>query len=555
MKCRECRKLLVSRLEGVLYQREAALVAEHLESCPDCRKDLEAVAALRDRLLQDGYRVKAAGFTAKVMSNIPLDKDFTKVKEKNMFLRHPYRISLAAAAVIATVVALIAVHTPHAYAIEDTIEANKHITSIHFADVSCGVLKADADGKLNYGPQGRFMEGWLEYDDKGDILRLRMEYPITEDGPKTVVWQNGKATVWFKDKKAMATVAETNRDRLGGFQRAEFDPKLLMEHLKEAETKGTVKIIRQEPPAGREAWLPHVLIAEWSEPAKRTEVYLVDRTTNLLLQVDKFVAKGDEMVFTGRREFLDYNQPILDSVFVLNPPPEVMRIDETTQEIGMAKGNLSDNEVAKKAAREFFEALIAKDYAKAGQLLSGIPAANLKEMIEDKAHMRFLRVASIGEPFPMEIPGVGGVRVPCEVELESTHQDGVDVIPVPGYPDRWEVEPPKGVTASPTQETGLPKGDLSDKEIAAKVAHEYLNALVAKDFAKAAQLWGGIPASEFTDWANMTINVESVGDPGPREAGGFNIPCKIVMKGAQKFKLAIRPTHSHPDRWEIHGGF
>jgi hypothetical protein len=554
MKCAGCRELLVSCLEGVLDQRAAALVAEHLESCPDCRKELEAVAALRDRLLQDGRRAKTAGFTAKVMSNIPLDKDFTKVKEKNMFQRHPLRISLAAAAAIVAVVIGLAIIQPRrVYALDATIEANKHIASIHFVQNSSSALSMDASGKLSYR-QGVFIEGWLEYDEKGSIQRLRMEYPITEDGPKTVVWQNGKATVWFKDKKAMGTTAESNRERLGGYSQEEYDPKLLTERLKEAEIKGTVKITTQELP---NAFLePHVLIAEWSKPANRREVYLVDRITNLVLRVDSFVGKGNEMLFTGRKEFLDYNQPIPDSVFTLNPPPDVIRIDRTSQNIGMEKGSLSDNEVAKKAAREFFEALMAKNYAKAGQLFGGIPES---KMAEYGAKMHIIKIVSIGEPYPMKYPGVGGVQVNCDVEINRFDDDGLVVIRVPGHADRWEIEPVGGVPWSPTADTGLPQGNLSDSEIAAKVAHEFLDAMVAKDFAKAGQLWGGAPAKFLSErMEKMETKVSSVGQPVKREAsqvGGFKVPCTVEMSGVETFILAIRAEYNQPERWVIHGGF
>ncbi|MGB9406783.1 MAG: hypothetical protein WCA89_04555, partial [Terracidiphilus sp.] len=442
MNCRECSELLVSHLEGVLFQREEALVAQHLESCLECQNELKAATALRDRLLRGGQRAKAAGFTTKVMSNIPLDKDFTKVKEKNMFQRHPFRISLAAAAVIATVVSLVAVLTPRAYALSDTLEANQHITSLHFLNEVPGSLKADANGKLTYEIVRSISEGWAEYGENGELLRLRIEFPFTEDGAKVVVWQNGKATVWFKDKKGLAVVPQPSMERKVGELRQSFDPKLVMERLKEAESKKKVQISTQEVPEW-EQLLPIVLIAQWSEPADLREVYLVDRKTNLVQQIETFAGKGGNMVFTGRRRFLDYNQPIPASVFTLNPPGDILRVDETTQKIGLEKGNLSDNEIAQKVAREFFEALIAKDYTKAGQLFSGIPGPKMEEMLA-KTHWHFVRIVSVSQPVPMEIPGVGGVRVPCEIELEvdevkTVRTFSLAIRAVYNQPDRWEI--------------------------------------------------------------------------------------------------------------------
>ena len=48
--------------------------------------------------------------------------------------------------------------------------------------------------------------------------------------------------------------------------------------------------------------------------------------------------------------------------------------------IGLEKGDLTNDEIAAKVAREFFEALIAEDYAKAGLLLEGMPAERMKEV-------------------------------------------------------------------------------------------------------------------------------------------------------------------------------
>jgi hypothetical protein len=442
MNCRECRKLLVSHLEGVLFQQEEALVAQHLDGCPECRNELKAIAALRDRLLRGGQRAKAAGFPASVMSKIPLEKDFRKAKEKNMFQRHPLRFSMATAAVVAVVVGLFLMFNKRAYALDDTLKANEHITSLHFLNEMPGSLKVDANGKLTYEMVRSLSEGWAEYGEKGELLRLRIEFPFTEDGAKVVVWQEGKATVWFKDKKGLAVVPQPSMERKVGELRQSFDPKLAMERLKEAESKKKVQITTQEVPEW-EQMLPIVLIAQWSEPADLREVYLVDRKTNLVQQIETFTAKGGSTAFTGRKRFLDYNQPIPASVFTLNPPGDILRVDETTQKIGLEKGTLSDNEIAQKVAQEFFEALIAKDYTKAGQLYSGVPGPKMEEMLA-KTDWRFLRIVSVGQPVPMEIPGVGGVRVPCEVEMETG--EGKIVRPfklairaVYNQPDRWEI--------------------------------------------------------------------------------------------------------------------
>ena len=73
-------------------------------------------------------------------------------------------------------------------------------------------------------------------------------------------------------------------------------------------------------------------------------------------------------------KYLDYNQPIDASAFTLNVPADAMIIDQTTQEVGLLQGQLTDKEIAVEVVRQFAQALISRDFVKAGQLLEGIPA-------------------------------------------------------------------------------------------------------------------------------------------------------------------------------------
>ena len=75
---------------------------------------------------------------------------------------------------------------------------------------------------------------------------------------------------------------------------------------------------------------------------------------------------------------------------------------------------LSDEEMAKKVAREFFEALIAEDYKKAGIILEGVPAEAIKKSF---GRIKFLRIVEIGQPTPHR--KTRSLRVPVKVGLES----------------------------------------------------------------------------------------------------------------------------------------
>jgi hypothetical protein len=130
-------------------------------------------------------------------------------------------------------------------------------------------------------------------------------------------------------------------------------------------------------------------------------------------------------------------------MFVLDDlPADVMQIDQTIQDIGLEQGNLSDEEIAVKIVREFYEAVIAKDHAKAGRLYGNVPATRIEEKFKD---LKIVRIISIGEPKPHPSPRVGGFMVPCKLEIEK---DGIRSVFKPygpgvrlvhGRPDRWSI--------------------------------------------------------------------------------------------------------------------
>ena len=183
------------------------------------------------------------------------------------------------------------------------------------------------------------------------------------------------------------------------------------------------------------------MIATWPDPSERRAVYLVEPKTKLLQQLETYKHDGDDYAFVSRRTFLEYNEPIDPAIFTLDLPADVVHIDQTTQAVGLPRGDLSDEEIAVEVVRQFFEALIAEDYAKAGQLLAGIPAARIKERF---GRVRCLRILSLGAATPQPIPLVGGLVVPYEIEIEfegvkSVKKHRAAVRPVYNQPDRWTI--------------------------------------------------------------------------------------------------------------------
>lgn len=344
----------------------------------------------------------------------------------------------AAAAIIIAVVLSINLwdkSIPTAYALKQTIQASHSVRYLHIKS-----FKANEDDPKEF---------WIEFYKDGEVKNVRMHMPewdSPEDGAKVTVWKENKAQVWLKKKNTLVTI----RDKTVAAHTLNFikelDPKLVVERLYYAQqAQGIVEIEIDEPSNKAEpivvtaTCLPGSLRAGWRL------VLFVERATKLVTAIEFYKLKDDKYQYVERIEYYDYNQPIEAEMFSLDNddiPADVMRIDRTTQKIGLVQGNLTDKEIAVKVVREFYEALIAKDYAKAGQIYSGVPATKMQERWQN---INVLRIVSISEPIPHPYPGVGGFQVHCEIEIEK---DGVKSIlkpygpgvrPVRGQPDRWNI--------------------------------------------------------------------------------------------------------------------
>jgi len=322
------------------------------------------------------------------------------------------------------------------YAIEQTIEVNHTVRYLH-------IKSFDVEHKDE--PK----EFWVEFYENGQVKNVRMHMPewdAPEDGAKVTVWKENKAQVWFKKKKSLVTIRDkTVAAHILSFME-ELDPKLVVERLyyaRQAQDEVEIEINepsnKAEPIVVTATCLPGSLRAGWRV------VLFVDRATKLVTAIEFYKLKDDKYQYVELIEYYDYNQPIEAEMFSLDDdaiPADVMRIDQTTQKIGLVQGNLTDKEIAIKVVREFYEALIAKDYAKAGQLYSGVPADRIRESWED---LNVVQIISISEPIPHPSPGVGGFMVPCKLEIEK---DGVTSVYEPygpgvrevhSQPNRWNI--------------------------------------------------------------------------------------------------------------------
>jgi hypothetical protein len=346
------------------------------------------------------------------------------------FIMNPFTKLAAAAVIIVAVVLSINLWNrtiPVAYALDQTITANHSVRYIHIKDFASG-------------HEDEPKEFWLEFNEDGQVKNVRMYMPAWDapnDGAKVIVWKENKATVWFKKKNALVTI----RDKAVADQMLKlveaYDPRLVVERLPKQEAEGKVKIEIDEPSNKAE---PIVVTA--TSPRRRS-VLLVDQATKLVTSIKFYQLKDGEYQYLSLMELNGYNQPIEAKMFTLDEvPADVVRIDQTTQAVGLEQGSLTDEEVAVEVVRKFFEALIAKDYAKAGQLLEGAPADFIRKQF---GQMKSLRIISVGPAAPHPNPETKGLVVPCILEIEKDgkiiqwKRDQIGVRQVYNQPGRWTI--------------------------------------------------------------------------------------------------------------------
>ena len=340
----------------------------------------------------------------------------------------------AAAMIILAVVLTINLWNESAYVLAQTIKANHTVRYLHIKDFASG----HKDEPKQF---------WLEFDANGEVRNVRMDFPEWAsggDGPKVVVWKENKAQVWFRRKNSLLTVRDESVAKSMLKLAEECDPRLAVERLYAQQKQGKIKIEIDEPSnKAKPIVVTATYLSESSSPRRRL-VLFVDQATKLVSATEFYRLKDDQYEYIGMQRYYNYNQPIDAGMFTLDDEvsADVMRVDQTIQDIGLAQGNLSDEEIAVEVTRQFFQALIAADYAKAGKLLEGIPADKIKQGF---GQTRFLRIISIGPAGPHPNPKTGGLVVPCTVEIEKEGQisqwklDRLGVRQVFNQPGRWTI--------------------------------------------------------------------------------------------------------------------
>jgi len=374
----------------------------------------------------------------------------------------------AAACAIIAIAAVLVMYleraTPSAYAIEQTIEANRGIKQLYFE------YYAPSDSKVA-------KECWVEFDETGQPKNVRTN--LHKHGGEQLivqVWREGNTQMWRKEKNMLLCFeAEAYTAKIFYFV-SRYDPRRAVETLYEQQKKGRVKVEIEEPPNRsdpiiiRGTFVPGKYLLERPNMPSFRDVLYVDRKTKLVTAIEVYELRDGEDKYRGVWKYSNYDKPFDADVFDLEDelPQDVRRIDMMALDIGVEVGDLPEEEVAVKVVRQFYEALMEKDCAKAIKFMGSSydpddRAEKQRELEQLLEQLSVVRIVSIGEPKTRATDPVPALRVPCIIECEKDgeiikHSEPRIVVgQVLGVLDRWAImnRPASllpGYSRSPTSE-------------------------------------------------------------------------------------------------------
>jgi hypothetical protein len=452
------------------------------------------------------------------------------------------RITKLAVAAVVIVAVLLSVHifdktVPTAFGIEQIIEAYNNIRFLHVKQ---------------FGPnQHEPAEFWIKSDEQGRVAKARYYLPETEDGAKLITWSPERTELWFKYKHGFSILQSKRAKDWMQELLEQCQPKLVMQKLLDDQKAGKVGVDIEKP---NDKQKPAHIIAKYKFGSKKTkEIYYIDQATDLITQVDIYGMKDNQEVLKVTREFYDYNVPIDEKMFAIRD--EIPRYvyasagDILNQLCGVPQGNMSDEQVAAETVRQFFQALIDKDYKKAGLICVGGFEESTKR---DFGDVNVIAIVSIGPAIPEPNWVEHGFRVPCELEVINLDGQKTTWEPSPYvrpgddemHSDRWNIS--GGIDVIEVQLTQikvLPDNEKYARMNPKEAATAFLEALGREDWNEVMKFW---PASTISDDAKQYfggLEIISIGEPfKEKDYTGWYVPYEIKLKSGEveKWRLGIR---------------
>ncbi len=324
-----------------------------------------------------------------------------------------------------------------AYALQETIEAYNSIRTLH--------VKAF---RTVYGQRFE-SESWIEFDERGRPARFRYEKNRVWTGdeivPVTVVNDGDGSHTWLSTLNVC--FRRSGKSVLAGallqWEVSDGDPKRVIETLRRQAGDGEIILDVNEPDQKNE---PIVLVVTYpaeSRSANWKKVLYIDQATRLVKKQEKFEMRDGQYQHIRTAEFLDYNQQIDPKMFTLEGelPAHALVIDQSGKEVGLAQGDMTDQEVAVAVTQQFLQAWSANDSSKVGQLFLGLPDFLAAKYLDGENPFKII---SVGPAHRSSNPDSNAMKCPCKIlgEREGQYYENdmkMSVIPVSGQSGRWMV--------------------------------------------------------------------------------------------------------------------
>lgn len=353
----------------------------------------------------------------------------TQPKIRSIIMKSPVTKLAAAAVIIIAVVLSINLwnkSTPSAYAFEQTVEAMQGKRSFHIQ---------------TYWQSHPKDEFWAEFDENGEVIRYRQEEK--EYGTIVTLWENNIRKRYFPKPIDICLITRIDNTEP---ELEDFDPQTTVQKVYQQVAKGQATMNIQQSSSNE--GLITITVTPTDNSSRK--VLLVDPDTKFVTRADSYWPNDEEEKEDEENEeeeeeihfsieVLEYNQPIDANTFSLNLPEGTITIDQVTQQVGMAQGDMSNEEFAPEIVRSALEAWAAGDYPQAGKLFGGSPEL----LTERYSHLRPVNIISIGQPILVQnIKPI--FRVPCKYEVSrdgqiTTVEPRLDATAVDGQPGRWYV--------------------------------------------------------------------------------------------------------------------
>ena len=538
MNCAECRENLVACAERLLDHEQLLQCQAHLETCAACRAEFKAITSLQQKLIARGQAAAEVSLVQRVMRRVFQERT---EPERNtimsVLLKHRWgfgwgAVASAAAIIIAIVAAtsVLNISTPEAFGIEQVIEAYNKIRFLHVKTF----------GAKTQEPA----EFWIQSNEHGQVEKARYYLPETEDGIKLITWTPERTEHWAKSKHRFF-IYQTKR--IEGWMQSMLDqsqPQLVMKKLLEDQKAGNVDVDIQK----------RIVIVATHKSKPEKEIYRIDPKTDLITRIEFYRIEDKREVLQSTTEFCDYNVPINEKMFSLKQdlPKDVRVADQLNQLIGVPQGKMTDEQAAAETARQFFQALIDKDYKKAGLIVGG----ELEEYAkEEYGKVNVTAIVSIGPPVPQ--PGwlEHGFQVPCK--LEVINSDGQKTVWKSGpyvrpgddemHPDRWNIS--GGIDVEYAQMRTLPDQEQEkyEKMTPKQVAEAFFKACSEKNWDELLKFWPMSGADEHFERMKEDLGgLEIVSLGEPYKSGkypGWYVPYEIKLP-AQEFNVRVSNSNS-----------